>query len=61
MMLLPLFALVTAGVAWRHITSGGLIGGIGFAVSLFITGAAFSAPLLLEEANGRGACRLAYL
>ena len=39
------------GVAWRHITGAGIIGGVGFTVSLFITGLAFSDPLLIEQAK----------
>jgi NhaA family Na+:H+ antiporter len=45
------WATMPAGVAWRHITGAGLIGGVGFTVSLFITGLAFSDKTLIEEAK----------
>jgi NhaA family Na+:H+ antiporter len=45
------WAALPGGVAWRHITGAGLIGGVGFTVSLFITGLAFSQNLLIEEAK----------
>jgi NhaA family Na+:H+ antiporter len=45
------WAALPSGVAWRHITGAGLIGGVGFTVSLFITGLAFSETLLIEEAK----------
>ncbi len=45
------WAALPGGVAWRHITGAGLIGGVGFTVSLFITGLAFSENLLIEEAK----------
>jgi NhaA family Na+:H+ antiporter len=45
------WAALPGNVTWRHITGAGLIGGVGFTVSLFITGLAFSEPLLIEEAK----------
>jgi len=45
------WAALPGGVAWRHIVGAGLIGGVGFTVSLFITGLAFSESLLIEEAK----------
>jgi NhaA family Na+:H+ antiporter len=45
------WAALPGGVTWRHITGAGLIGGVGFTVSLFITGLAFSETLLVEEAK----------
>ncbi|MGL5017790.1 MAG: Na+/H+ antiporter NhaA [Luteolibacter sp.] len=45
------WAALPGGVAWRHIIGAGLIGGVGFTVSLFITGLAFSKTLLIEEAK----------
>lgn len=45
------WAALPGGVAWRHITGAGLIGGVGFTVSQFITGLAFSETLLIEEAK----------
>ncbi len=45
------WATLPGGVAWRHITGAGLIGGVGFTVSLFITGLAFSENSLIEEAK----------
>jgi NhaA family Na+:H+ antiporter len=45
------WAALPGGVAWRHIAGAGLIGGVGFTVSLFITGLAFSETLLIEEAK----------
>lgn len=45
------WATMPSGVAWRHITGAGLIGGVGFTVSLFVTGLAFSDKTLIEEAK----------
>jgi NhaA family Na+:H+ antiporter len=45
------WATMPGGVAWPHITGAGLIGGVGFTVSLFITGLAFSDKMLIEEAK----------
>jgi NhaA family Na+:H+ antiporter len=45
------WAALPGGVAWRHIAGAGLIGGVGFTVSLFITGLAFSDTVLIEEAK----------
>lgn len=45
------WAALPGGVAWRHITGAGLIGGVGFTVSLFITGLAFTEIRLVEEAK----------
>ena len=39
-----------AGVRWPHVAGVGLLGGIGFTVSLFITGLAFGEGSLLAEA-----------
>jgi NhaA family Na+:H+ antiporter len=36
------WAALPGDVAWRHIVGAGLIGGVGFTVSLFITGLAFT-------------------
>ncbi|WP_229452321.1 Na+/H+ antiporter NhaA [Massilia niastensis] len=32
---------IAAGVSWRHICGAGLLGGIGFTMSIFITNLAF--------------------
>ncbi len=40
-----------AGASWRHIFGVGLLGGIGFTVSLLITDLAFSEELLADEAR----------
>lgn len=45
------WAALPSGVAWRHIVGAGLIGGVGFTVSLFITGLAFPNKVLVEEAK----------
>ena len=45
------WAVLPGGVAWRHIMGAGLIGGVGFTVSLFITGLAFAKSGLTEEAK----------
>jgi NhaA family Na+:H+ antiporter len=45
------WAALPDGVGWRHIVGAGLIGGVGFTVSLFITGLAFTDKVLVEEAK----------
>jgi NhaA family Na+:H+ antiporter len=40
-----------AGVSWLHIAGVGLLGGIGFTVSLLITSLAFDDPALVEQAK----------
>lgn len=45
------WAALPGGVSWRHIIGAGLIGGVGFTVSLFITGLAFSETMPIEEAK----------
>jgi Na+:H+ antiporter, NhaA family len=40
-----------AGSSWGHILGVGLLGGIGFTVSLLITGLAFDDALLIDEAK----------
>lgn len=40
-----------AGVSWRHLYGAGLLGGIGFTMSLFIGGLAFGEGTLLETAK----------
>jgi NhaA family Na+:H+ antiporter len=52
------WAAVRLGIAvlpnettWRHMLGGGLVCGIGFTVSLFITGLAFEAPDIVDEAK----------
>jgi NhaA family Na+:H+ antiporter len=45
------WATLPGDVAWRHIVGAGLIGGVGFTVSLFITGLAFTDQVLVEEAK----------
>jgi NhaA family Na+:H+ antiporter len=40
-----------SGVAWRHIIGGGILGAIGFTMSLFIDNLAFKDPVLLAEAK----------
>ncbi len=37
------------GATWKHVLGAGLLGGIGFTMSLFIGSLAFDSPLLLEE------------
>lgn len=45
------WATLPGGAAWRHIAGAGLIGGVGFTVSLFITGLAFSDTVVIEQAK----------
>lgn len=45
------WAALPGGVAWRHIVGAGLIGGVGFTVSLFIAGLAFTDKVMMEEAK----------
>lgn len=45
------WAALPGGVGWRHIIGAGLIGGVGFTVSLFISGLAFTNQVLVEEAK----------
>jgi NhaA family Na+:H+ antiporter len=44
-------ASLPAGVAWPHILSAGMLGGLGFTMALFIDGLSFTAPLLLDYAK----------
>lgn len=39
------------GIGWRHVTGLGLLGGIGFTVSIFIGGLAFESALMIDEAK----------
>ncbi|MBE7520543.1 MAG: Na+/H+ antiporter NhaA [Thermoflexaceae bacterium] len=45
------WAALPAGVNWRGMVGAGLLGGIGFTVSLFITGLAFDNATLVAEAK----------
>jgi NhaA family Na+:H+ antiporter len=38
-------------IGWSHIAGAGLLGGIGFTVSLFITALAFDTPVLIDDAK----------
>ncbi|HXX79958.1 MAG TPA: Na+/H+ antiporter NhaA [Thermodesulfovibrionales bacterium] len=40
-----------AGVSWPHLIGAGILGGIGFTMSLFITSLSFSDPLMLDFAK----------
>lgn len=44
-------ARLPEGVTWRHIVGGAALAGIGFTVSLFVTGLAFSAPSLISDSK----------
>jgi NhaA family Na+:H+ antiporter len=44
-------ASLPAGVAWPHIIGAGILGGIGFTMSLFITSLSFRDPLMLDFAT----------
>ena len=41
-------AALPEGVGWRHIAGAGMLGGIGFTMSLFISGLSFTDPALLN-------------
>ncbi len=45
------WADLPTGVTWRQVLGAGTLGGIGFTVSLFITGLAFDDPALADEAR----------
>ena len=44
-------AVLPEGVAWRHLAGAGMVAGIGFTVSLFITSLAFDSAALQEQAK----------
>jgi NhaA family Na+:H+ antiporter len=44
-------AVLPSGLRWAHIAGMGLVAGIGFTVSLFITELAFENPLVINEAK----------
>lgn len=44
-------AQLPAGLRWGHVAGGALLGGIGFTVSLFITGLAFDDAVLIADAK----------
>jgi NhaA family Na+:H+ antiporter len=44
-------AALPDGVGWRQIFGAGILGGIGFTMSLFISGLSFTSPELLESAK----------
>jgi NhaA family Na+:H+ antiporter len=45
------FAALPEGSNWRHITGSALLAGIGFTMSLFISGLAFSNPAFVDQAK----------
>lgn len=44
-------ASLPRGVTWNHVIGAALLAGIGFTVSLFITGLAYEDPLIIDEAK----------
>jgi len=44
-------AALPAGVTWLHVLGAGLIAGIGFTVSIFVSNLAFTDPALVEDAK----------
>jgi NhaA family Na+:H+ antiporter len=44
-------AQLPTGVAWRHVHGAAWLGGIGFTMSLFIAGLAFTEPAMLDTAK----------
>ncbi|MCC5023420.1 MAG: Na+/H+ antiporter NhaA [Candidatus Synoicihabitans palmerolidicus] len=53
------WAALPRGVAWRHIVGAGLIGGVGFTVSLFIAGLAFADKGRRQAASAQSFCIIA--
>jgi NhaA family Na+:H+ antiporter len=44
-------AVLPADVRWSHIIGAGMLGGIGFTMSLFVSGLSFASPELLNYAK----------
>ena len=41
-------AVLPKGVRWSHILGAGMLGGIGFTMSLFVSGLSLTSPVLLN-------------
>jgi NhaA family Na+:H+ antiporter len=45
------FLALPAGMNWKHLAGAGILGGIGFTMSIFITNLAFTAPSMINDAK----------
>lgn len=46
------FASLPSGVSWRHVIGAGMLGGIGFTMSMFVANLAFRSAIMTAEVKG---------